>query len=65
MSISELMRGGGGCGQVNGPFVHIIRPSGLFGVLNSNQEEFFGSHPPGCAHGGEEGDFYFSTNIIM
>ena len=40
----------------------------FFGMLISNMEEFFGSHPPGGVHEGgrgeEEGDFFF-TNIIM
>ena len=61
--------GGGVCGQGNGPFVHIVRPPGFFGVLNSKLEEFFGSPPPGGVRGGgrggEEKDFYFSINIIM
>ena len=57
--------GGGVCGQGNDPFVHIVRLSGFFGVLNSNLEEFFGSPPPGGVHGGGKRDFYFPTNIIM
>ena len=67
MSISELMMGGV-CGQGNGPFVHIVWPTGFFEVLNSKLEEFLGSHPPGGVHGGgrggEERGFYFSANII-
>ena len=54
VSISELMMGGV-CGQGNGPFVHIIRPTGYFGSLNPNLKEFFGPHPPGGVHGGGEG----------
>ena len=49
------MIGGGVAKQGNGPFVHIVRPEGFFGVLNSKMEEFFGSPPPGGVQGGGGG----------